>query len=511
MSTTISSSTRRELLTARQDRYRPATRDQKSRILDEYVAVARCHRKHAVRLLTTPPSPEPSAETPARGTRIYVEAVRAAVIVLWEAADRICGKRLKCLIPNLLDALERHGHLSLDETVRELVLRASPATLDRLLATARNRSPRRKKRKAATKPSRATPIRTFADWDHPAPGFLEMDFVSHGGTSMHGVFLWSLVATDVASGWTEMVPLVAREQSLVVEGLKTLRRQFPLPVLGIDTDNDSAFINETLRAYCVEEGLVFTRSRAYQKNDQAWIEQKNGAVIRRFVGYERFAGLIAGPCLARLYESVRRYVNVFQPSFQLKSKVRIGAKVRKSYHPPATPCDRLLAHASVLEPVKESLRMSRGSLDPLALLHRIREGQSALAGMRSGEFGSGTDRQSLDEFLASLPDLWREGEVRPTHRSATSAPRSYRTRKDPFEGVWAEILGWLRKEPDATAKVLMDRLQEQFPGRFPDGQLRTLQRRIRDWRRVMATTLVGHGLGSGPAAEVEVIRAGQAE
>jgi hypothetical protein len=182
-----------------------------------------------------------------------------------------------------------------------------------------------------------------------------------------------------------------------------------MPVRGIDTDNDGAFINETLQAYGVREGLVFTRSRAYQKNDQAWIEQKNGAVIRRFVGYERFAGLIAGPCLARLYESVRRYVNVFQPSFQLKSKVRIGAKVNKSYHPPATPCDRLLAHASVLGSVKESLRSTRGSLDPLALLHRIREGQSALAGMRSGEFGSGTERPSLDEFLATLPDLWRGG------------------------------------------------------------------------------------------------------
>jgi hypothetical protein len=171
--------------------------------------------------------------------------------------------------------------------------------------------------------------RVGVDWKDPEPGFLEIDFVSHGGASMQGVFLWSLVATDVCSGWTEMIPLVAREQSLVVEGLTVLRRQFPMPIRGIDTDNDSAFINEVLLAYCQDQKLEFTRSRAYQKNDQAWIEQKNGAVVRRFVGYERLTDLPAGQCLARLYQMVRRYVNYFQPSFKLKSKAREGAKVRK--------------------------------------------------------------------------------------------------------------------------------------------------------------------------------------
>ena len=173
---------------------------------------------------------------------------------------------------------------------------------------------------------------------------------------MQGAFLWSLVATDVCSGWTEAVPLLAREQSLVVEGLEVIRRQFPVPILGIDSDNDSAFINETLLAYCQEQQLEFTRSRAYQKNDQAWIEQKNGAVVRRFVGYERFSGMVAGQCLAQLFQAVRLFVNHFQPSFKFRSKTREGAKVKKTYHKPATPCERLLAHASVAEAAKERLR-----------------------------------------------------------------------------------------------------------------------------------------------------------
>ena len=299
---------------------------------------------------------------------------------------------------------------------------------------------------------------------------------------MEGVFLWSLVATDVCSGWTEAVPLVAREQSLVVEGLEVLRRQFPIPIRGIDSDNDSAFINETLQAYCQQQKWEFTRSRAYQKNDQAWIEQKNGAVVRRFVGYERYSGLLAGQCLARLFQAVRLFVNYFQPSMKLRSKTRVGAKVKKTYHKPATPCERLLGHAAVGQAVKEALRSEQSRLDPLELLHRIRDSQAALAALSSGDLGSsaGQERESLEQFLAGLSELWRQGEARPTHRQSAPQPRNWRTRKDPFESVWPEILLWLQQDPDATAKSLLIRLEQKYPGQFPEGQLRTLQRRIRD-------------------------------
>jgi hypothetical protein len=184
------------------------------------------------------------------------------------------------------------------------------------------------------------------------------------------------------------------------------------------------------------------------------------------------------------------YVNYFQPSFKLRSKVREGAKVKKQYHQPATPCERLLAHPAVATTVKEALRAELAALDPLALLHQIRETQSALAALGSGELGHGPERESLDAFLAKLPDLWRAGEVRPTHRGAPCSPRPWRTRKDPFEVVWSEILLWLQADPESTAKTLLERLQREHPGQFGDGQLRTLQRRIRGWRQVMAQSLV---------------------
>jgi Integrase core domain len=487
----LSKEARSELLGALRNRYRGATREAKALILDEVMDLADCHRKHAIRLLSGQGVAASARIVVHR--RLYEEAVREALIVLWEAADRICGKRLKAILPSLVEALERHGHLALDATLRQRLLTVSAATIDRLLVPVRGQACGRKKRKTPNRTGKQIPIRTFADWHEPAPGFLEIDFVAHGGSSVEGTFLWSLVATDVCSGWTEAVALLAREQSLVVEGLELLGRQFPMPILGIDSDNDSAFINETLVDYCKAKGIEFTRSRAYRKNDQAWIEQKNGAVVRRFVGYERFSGIVAGQVLAQLYQAMRLYVNYFQPSFQLLSKKREGATVKKTYRQPATPCARLLAHTAVTEAAKAVLRSHGEGLDPLELQQRIRDSQAALAALSSGESGSGPGRESLEHFLASLADLWRKGEARPTHRAQAKSPRDWRTRKDPFEQVWPEILLWLQESPDATAKSLLARLEAAYPGTFTAGQLRTLQRRIREWRRVMARKLVYAG------------------
>jgi hypothetical protein len=195
MHNTISRTTRAELLEALRERYLQAPKSEKTKVLDEFVAVAGCHRKHAIRLLAaTCPAP-PTA--PAAARRTYDEAVREALLVLWEAADRIGGKRLQAVLPDLAASLEQHGHLCLDPAVRQRLLAASAATIDRLLASVRGAAVARKKRKKPTKPSQQVPIRTFAGWEEPPPGYLEIDFVSHGGSSMPGAFPWSLVATDV--------------------------------------------------------------------------------------------------------------------------------------------------------------------------------------------------------------------------------------------------------------------------------------------------------------------------
>jgi hypothetical protein len=406
--------------------------------------------------------------------------------------------------------MERHGHLHLDPEVRKQLLTISAATIDRMLAPIRKGSSIRRKRRRSSKTKTEVPIRTFADWGLPDPGYLEIDFVVHGGESMSGSYLHTLTATDICSGWTEFLPLLAREQSLVVEGLEVLFCQVPFPIRGIDSDNDSAFINDTLWRFCQAHSLEFTRCRAYHKNDQAWVEQKNGAVIRRMVGYERFEGVIAGQALAHLYQAARLYVNYFQPSFKLRHKERQGAKVKRTYDPPATPCERLLRYPAVGDEIKAKLRSQRAQLDPVKLLHTIRQSQAALAALGSADgIPQGPGRETLDQFLAQLPRLWQAGEVRPTHRSPSTKPRHWRTWKDPFETVWYEVLGWLQQTPDITAKALLERLQREYPGRFPEGQLRTLQRRIREWRHVMAKKLVYACMdGHTEAMEIAVIGAG---
>jgi hypothetical protein len=283
-------------------------------------------------------------------------------------ADRICGKRLKEAIPTLVEAMDRHGHLQLEAEVRRRLLIMSAATMDRLLKPIRETAKQRRRRSGINTPLRKSiAVRTFNDWNDPPPGFFEMDMVAHCGKSVAGSHAHSLVLTDIASGWTEAAAMVVREQTLITLTVEEVRGKLSFPILGLDVDNDSAFINETVLGYCKERKIELTRSRAYKKNDQAWIEQKNGSVVRRLVGYGRLEGVAAAEALGALHEVGRLYVNFFQPSFKLKSKVRDGAKVTKKYHVPATPYERILASDRVTDQCKDQLRQvfSGASSEPI--------------------------------------------------------------------------------------------------------------------------------------------------
>lgn len=502
----VSRQTRDAVLRAVSQRYAAASRPERVRILDEFTAITGHHRKHAIRLLNR------GAVLPnrVRGTRerTYDDAVSEALRVLWETSDRICGKRLKPLLPLLIEALERHGHLKLDESVRERLLRVSPATIDRLLAP--TRSAVRAARTARRRPPAArgsVPVRTFGDWKDPAPGFMEIDLVAHSGPSVGGSFVHTLTLTDIASGWTECIALAVRDATLVTDALRRLRAAMPFPLRGIDTDNGSEFINQTLLDFCTHEGVEFTRSRPYRKNDQAWVEQKNGSVVRRMVGYGRLEGIAAAEALARLYGSSRLFVNFFQPSFKLLEKTRVGARVSKRYQTPETPAARLLGSDIIEEPMKQKIRAVMVTLDPLRLLDEIRTVQHHLASLAAGEHVHVVPHPDadLDRFLGSLAAAWRGGEVRPTHQRRPKPERHWRTREDPFADVWPSVLLWLETEPDRTAKELFKRLQAENPAVFPDCQLRTLQRRVKDWRRAAARRLVFAEVGGEGRTPVPVL------
>jgi hypothetical protein len=343
--------------------------------------------------------------------RRYGATIKDALTALWEASDRVCGKRLKVMIPILLPALERNDRLKLDKADRDRVLAISAASIDRQLGDVKLAASGGKRRRAGFSSAirREVPIRTFNDWNNPPPGFCEVDMAAHGGTSVAGSFIQTLTMVDIATGWTECVPLVRREGALVVEAIKYLQGQFPWLLIGVDFDNDSAFMNDVVIPWCREQKLEVTRSRAYKKNDQAFVEQKNGAVVRRLMGYSRFDGVEAARVKTRLYASARLYVNFFQPSFKLKEKRREGSKVIKRYHAPSTPYERALAHPHVTPAVKQQLCEQYRTLDPVALLAEIRAAQ--------GELGNRIDRRPGDAHSEQS-----DGKATVPHAVQSSAP-----------------------------------------------------------------------------------------
>ncbi|MDP9652083.1 integrase catalytic domain-containing protein [Paraburkholderia caledonica] len=504
--------TRRELIEAVGERYRRSERNDKRQILDEFVELTGYHRKHAIRVLCREqqlPKAKPGPQ------RRYDDDVHAALILLWEAADRICGKRLKALIPTLIDSMTRHGHLSLSKDLRQRLKQISAATIDRLLRDVREQAfigQRRRAGGVGNAIRRAVPIRTFTDWSNPLPGYLEVDFVEHcGGTKIDGDFVHSFVMTDIATGWTECLAMPFRSASFVLEHVEQVRAALPFPLRGLDCDNDSAFMNASVFDFCKATGIELTRSRAYKKNDQAWVEQKNGSVVRRLVGYGKLRGLEATETVASLYQVSRLYINFFQPSFKLKSKTRHGAKVTKRYEAPLTPLERVLRSPSIPEATKRSLRARFRRLDPLDLLHRIREAQQRVAQCSaSGGLPAPATTATevpLADFLSSLGTAWQAGEIRPTHHRKARVPHDWRTREDPFEHTWPKILEWLETEPSITAKQLYERLTAMAPTLYSGAQLRTLQRRVKVWRADRARELVTRILSG---ADADVVKAGAA-
>ncbi len=486
--------TRAELVEALGERYRKADRRSKGRVLDEFVAVTGFHRKHAMRLLR---AKQPAkTEGPRLERRIYDEAVRTALVVLWEAADRLCSKRLRPLIPILLEAMERHGHLDMTPEVKKKLVAMSAATIDRALRDVKATGQvARRRGVASTALRQSVPIRTFDDWGDPAPGYIEADLVSHSGPMAKGSFAWTFTLTDIATGWTECAPLLVREQTVLIAVLDELRKLMPFALLGFDTDNDSVFINETVRDYCAASGIAFTRCRPYRKNDQAWVEQKNGSVVRRLVGYRRFEGLEAAAALADLYAAARLFVNFFQPSFKLAEKRRDGSRVYKQYHAPATPHQRLLDDPRTDDAVRDQLRAIFAELDPVRLLRDIRVAQQRLVLLADTTIAVAASEQPappLEAFLASLRTAWQDGNTRPTATNKPQAKRG-RRRPDPLVDVTEQLKRWFEEEPWRTGRELLEKLQVDQPGAYPEALLRTVQRRLKIWRSEQARALVFTG------------------
>lgn len=359
-----------EVAEALRARYLQASRKEKAKILDEFCKTTGLHRKAAIRLLRRGAGGRSSG----RGRpRRYGPEVMEALRLLWEVGDRMCGKLLVAVIPDLLSALERYGELGVAPQVRAALLAISPATIDRLLRPARRALGRQPRRQSppTTALKAQIPIRTWSEWTDVKPGSVQADLVLHCGESVEGFFLTTLTVVDVATGWTELQSVWGLGKERVGTALHHVRKRLPFPLRELHTDNGSEFINYTLRSWCIEKKITCSRGRGYRKNDQAYVEQRNWLGVRRQVGYDRYDSHAAQEAMQRLYALLRLQMNFFRPLSKVISKERRGARVTRRYDAPRTPYQRLLEAGLLDQATRAAMDEQLLNINPVQLQGRI--------------------------------------------------------------------------------------------------------------------------------------------
>lgn len=367
----MSLKSKRELSEVVRPRYLKASKFEKQKILDEFTSATGYHRKHAIRVLKSR-VPKGRRRKRTGYQAVYRGKVVQALEQIWEIYGHICSKRLQPFLPEAIQILERCQEIELSEETKEMLLKISSASIDRCLRTVRLQTSHGLN---TTKPGsllkKAIPVRTFTEWDEERPGFMEIDLVAHCGSTTEGQYLNTLTCTDLCTGWTDVTALLHRSQEAVSEAIQCMRQRLPFPLLGIDSDNGGEFINDLLYRYCLQEKITFTRSRPYQKNDQAHVEQKNWSVVRHTVGYDRWETQQELLLLESIYDNLRLYINFFQPSLKLIAKERIGNKTIKQYDTAKTPYRRVLERQDISFDAKARLAHIYLQLNPAELRRRI--------------------------------------------------------------------------------------------------------------------------------------------
>lgn len=482
MKKSMSLGARKEMLTSIKEKYKSSDWKMRNQLLDGFIAATGYDRKHAIKLLNSKAiKKEKKQGRPA----YYNIAVVQVLEMVWYASNQICSKRIVPFLPDLIAALERHGHLRTTEEIKSRVISISPATFDRLLRKERIKI---KNGLSTTKPGallkNAIKIRTYSDWNENQPGFFETDLVAHCGETTRGVFLNTLVLTDILTTWTECIPLIRKSADDVILGLNTASQLLPFRILGIDVDNGCEFINYDVMHYCEQKNITFTRARPFKKNDQAHVEEKNGSIVRRIIGYDRYESETAWKIMSNLYALLRLYINFFQPSLKLLEKVREGSKTIKKYDKAKTPYQRVLLSDHIAQSVKNELTQQYNKLDPIVLQTEIKKLQEQLWMFAY----TGNIRPLSDELEASpsTSDKFQESpNAAPRfYRKTKKAPRKrdWRTRRDQFEHVKDYIEQEIQYRPTIHAKEILEKLMQTFPNQFCNGHLRTLQRRVSEIR-----------------------------
>lgn len=360
-------------------RLKKSQKKERSQLLDDVVDITGYHRTYASVLLRSPP---PRRKLRKRRASLYLPETREVVLTLWRTASCICAERLQPFIPELLDKLVVCGELTVTPETDAQLRKISIASVKRVVSREKRRSVIRIG--GTTKPGsllkRQITVR-YGRWDETSPGWCETDTVAHCGETLEGTFIYSLNLTDVATSWSEQVAIQGKGERVTVAGLDGLRARLPFPLLGLDSDNGSEFINWHMERYCRKDKITFTRSRPYKKNDQAHVEQKNWTAIRQLVGYQRMDTTKQLELLNDLYQNEwRLYLNFFQPTMKVKetTKDQKTGKKTKRYYQAQTPYQRLMSHPNISLQQKAVLQSQYDSLNPLQLQREIQRKLKAL-------------------------------------------------------------------------------------------------------------------------------------
>ncbi len=356
-------------------RYKRARFSAKSAILNEYCAVTGLHRKSAIRKLNTFKLFQKKKKSKPGPKSIYnTTEIKSPLKTIWLKSNLLCSKNLKPAIAIWLPSFEQSFY-PLKQNVKKALLKISPATIDRILKPIR---PKYKTRgRSCTKPGtllrKHIPIATD-QWTVDRPGFIEADTVHHCAESTAGQYVLTVDFVDIFSGWTEQRAVFGKGETATKEQIQNVENSIPFKILGFDSDNGSEFLNYTLLKYFTDRPapIAFTRSRAYHKNDNAHIEQKNWTKVREWIGYQRFEDIRAVALLNDLYKNEFRLLNnFFLPSVKLIAKQRIGSKMIKKHDKPLTPYQRLLNSKHIDQTIKNQLTQTFESLNAFELRNII--------------------------------------------------------------------------------------------------------------------------------------------